>query len=314
MSEVQSEANNFYHKPVLLQEVVELIFTEPQGIYVDGTIGGGGHSQAILDKLGENGKIFGFDKDPEAIEYCKQRFRDELAKGELSRLELFNECFSKACSITGNRGRWTALLLDLGVSSRQLSTSRRGFSYRANGPLDLRFGRHGISAEELVNAADEEDLVALLRKFGEEPFAKSIASNIIKYRKIKPIETTFELREIVEKSVPRKHLIKSLSRVFQAIRIAINKELEVLEEALNSSLNCLKHKGRIAVISYHSLEDRIVKNFFRIHSTKKSEISNSMPKILVLTKKPITPSEQEIHENPRSRSAKLRVGEVIRND
>jgi 16S rRNA (cytosine1402-N4)-methyltransferase len=303
---------DYYHTPVLLKEVVELLITNPDGIYVDGTIGGGGHSSAILEKLSENGKIFGFDKDNEAIEFCKEKFKGELDKGEKSRIELFNECFSKACSITRHRGKWTGFLLDLGVSSRQLDESRRGFSYRAVGPLDLRFSPHGQTAEDLVNAADEEDLAALLRKFGEEPFAKKIAKAIVQQRKLKPLKTTIDLAKVVESVVPRKYLTKSLSRVFQAIRIAINDELNTLEKALDSSLDCLAIKGRIVVISYHSLEDRIVKNFFRKFAFPKAEeTANPVPILSILTKKPLTPSEEEKRRNPRSRSAKLRAAEKI---
>jgi 16S rRNA (cytosine1402-N4)-methyltransferase len=198
----------------------------------------------------------------------------------------------------------------LGVSSRQLDESRRGFSYRAAGPLDLRFSPHGRTAEDLVNAVDEEELAALLRKFGEEPFAKKIARRIVQQRKIAPIRTTVDLARIVESVVPRRSLTSSLSRVFQALRIAINDELNVLHNALHSALQCLGNRSRIVVISYHSLEDRIVKNFFRQFS-KSEEESSSMPKIKILTKKPLVPSEDEVKNNPRSRSAKLRAGEVV---
>ncbi|MCX7908634.1 MAG: 16S rRNA (cytosine(1402)-N(4))-methyltransferase RsmH [Ignavibacteria bacterium] len=302
----------FYHIPVLLKEVVELLVTDENGIYVDGTIGGGGHSEKILERLGEGGRIFGFDKDIEAIEFCKERFKGELERGERSRIELFNECFSKACSITRHRGEWTGFLLDLGVSSRQLDESRRGFSYRAVGPLDLRFSPHGQTAEDLVNAANEEVLAALLQRYGEEPFAKKIAKAIVQQRKISPLRTTVDLAKVVENVVPKKYLVKSLSRVFQAIRIAINDELNVLENALFASLGCLSKGGRIVVISYHSLEDRIVKNFFRKFSLSKvNETSKIMPRLKVLTKKPIVPSKEEIALNPRSRSAKLRAAEKI---
>jgi 16S rRNA (cytosine1402-N4)-methyltransferase len=301
---------NVYHTPVLLKETIDLLFTKADGIYIDGTIGGGGHSEALLAKLSSGGKIFGFDKDPEAIEHCKEKFKNELEKGENSRIELFNECFSKACSITRHRGEWTGFLLDLGVSSRQLDESRRGFSYRAAGPLDLRFSPHGRTAEDLVNAVDEEELAALLRKFGEEPFAKKIARRIVQQRKIAPIRTTVDLARIVESVVPRRSLASSLSRVSQALRIAINDELNVLHNALHSALQCLGNRSRIVVISYHSLEDRIVKNFFRQFS-KGEEASSSMPKIKILTKKPLVPSEDEVKNNPRSRSAKLRAGEVV---
>ncbi len=302
----------YYHTPVLLKEVIELLITDKNGIYVDGTIGGGGHSEKILEALGEKGKLYGFDKDIEAIEYCKEKFKIELEKGGNSRLELFNECFSKACSITRHRGEWTGFLLDLGVSSRQLDESRRGFSYRRVGPLDLRFSPHGTKAEDLINAASEEDLAALLRKYGEEPFAKKIANAIVRQRKLTPIKTTVDLAKIVEGVVPRRILTKSLSRVFQAIRIAINDELNVLEKALQSTLACLAKGGRIVVISYHSLEDRIVKNFLRNNSMQRNrKEATIVPKLKILTPKPIMPCEEEIKSNPRSRSAKLRAAERI---
>lgn len=309
-----SERGSSYHIPVLLQEVGNFLITKPDGIYVDGTLGGGGHSWAILERLGPNGKLFGFDKDPEAIEFCRQRFKSELDRGEKSRLELFNACFSNACSIAKHWGRWTGFLLDLGVSSRQLDSSRRGFSYRTEGPLDMRFSPHGISAEQLVNEATEEDLTALLREYGEEPVAHKIARNIVMHRRLAAIRTTSDLRKIVEKSVPKKHLTKSLSRVFQALRIAINRELELLEKALISALDCMELNGRIVVISYHSLEDRIVKNFFRNHSYKKGKEATNVPKLRILTKKPIVPSSKEIEENPRARSAKLRAAEIVSLD
>lgn len=301
-----------YHTPVLLKEVLELLITDRDGIYIDGTIGGGGHSEKILENIGERGRLFGFDKDLEAIEYCKEKFKEELKKWGNSRLELFNECFSRACSITRHRGEWTGFLLDLGVSSRQLDESRRGFSYRRVGPLDLRFSSYGTKAEDLVNAASEEDLAALLRKYGEEPFAKKIANAIVRQRKLSPIKTTVDLAKIVESVVPRKLLTKSLSRVFQAIRIAVNDELNILEKALESSLVCLAKGGRIVVISYHSLEDRIVKNFFRRNSIQKNKKeATTVPKLNILTKKPIRPCIEEIESNPRSRSAKLRAAERV---
>ncbi|MGQ9818977.1 MAG: 16S rRNA (cytosine(1402)-N(4))-methyltransferase RsmH [Candidatus Kapaibacteriales bacterium] len=306
--------NNEYHTPVLLDKVIELLVTKSDGIYVDGTIGGGGHSSKILESLSSKGKLFGFDKDIEAINFCRKRFKAELEKGEHSRLELFNTCFSSACSITRLRGEWTGFLLDLGVSSRQLESSYRGFSYRATGPLDLRFAPVGPSAKELVNAAREDELAALLHKYGEEPFAKRIAREIVLQRRLTPVSTTSDLKNIIENVVPKHFLKKTLSRVFQALRIAINNELEILEKTLHSTLDCLAIGGRIVVISYHSLEDRIVKNFFLSYSAKKKEATNIMPKspmLMIITKKPITPNLEEQKKNPRSRSAKLRAAEKI---
>lgn len=303
-----------YHKPVLLDKVIELFVTKSDGIYIDGTIGGGGHSSKILENLSSNGKLWGFDKDIEAINFCRERFRAELEKGNNSRLELFNECFSNACSITRHRGEWTGLLLDLGVSSRQLDESRRGFSYSTTRTLDMRFAPVGTSARELVNAASEDELAALLHKYGEEPFAKKISREIVLQRRLTPITTTTDLKNIIKNVVPKHLLNKTLSRVFQAFRIAVNNELEILEKALYSALDCLAIGGRIVVISYHSLEDRIVKNFFLSNSVKKTMEANSMPKkplLKILTQKPITPDQIECKLNPRARSAKLRAAERI---
>lgn len=303
-----------YHKPALLDKVIELLLTKNDGIYIDGTIGGGGHSSKILEHLSSKGKLFGFDKDIEALNFCRERFKAELDRGNESRLELFNACFSNACSMTRHRGEWTGFLLDLGVSSRQLDESYRGFSYRKTGQLDLRFAPVGTSARELVNAVSEDELAALLQKYGEEPFAKKIARNIVLKRNITPISTTTDLRNIIENVVPRRLINKTLPRVFQALRIAVNNELEILEKALHSALDCLSIGGRIVVISYHSLEDRIVKNFFLSYSVEKNVKANSMPKkplLKILTKKPITPNQEERRLNPRVRSAKLRAAEKI---
>lgn len=310
----ENNETELFHKPVLLDKVIDLLVTKNDGIYVDGTIGGGGHSSRILEKLGEKGKLFGFDKDIEAIKFCQERFKAELEKGDNSRLELFNTCFSNACSITRKWGKWTGFLLDLGVSSWQLDSSQRGFSYRKIGPLDLRFARTGKSAKELVNESTEDELEALLRLYGEEPFAQKIAKEIVTKRRISPITTTTDLRQIVESSVPKHLLNKTLSRVFQALRIVVNNELEIISNALYSALDCLAINGRIVVISYHSLEDRIIKNFFRKNSVKQQMNSKIMPKarlLKVLTKKPLIPSKEECEKNPRARSAKLRAAERI---
>jgi 16S rRNA (cytosine1402-N4)-methyltransferase len=311
-----------YHLPVLLNESVELLITNPDGNYIDGTLGGGGHCAEILKRLGSKGKLFSFDKDNEAIDYCKKRFEEEL-KRDKPKLILKNRCFSTACSIKELRGKTQGILLDLGLSSRQLDTSRRGFSYRANSRLNMQFGSHGRSAEELLNAADEEELERIFRCYGEEPFARTLARRLVENRRAASISTTFGLRDIVRESVPAGMLTKSLSRVFQAVRIAVNDELEVLRAMLTSAPDLLVVGGRIVVISYHSLEDRIVKNYFRDNSAAKSHISqyqstkpteinsNTMPIFRILTKKPIIPSKAEQQQNPRSRSAKMRAAEKI---
>ena len=312
-----SEAQDYeYHLPVLFEEVIEYMDIREGGIYIDGTLGGGSHSAAILQRLGKTGKLYAFDKDETAINYCRSRFAEELGLGEDGRLILRNECFSTACSIEEIKNKANAILLDLGVSSRQLDDSRRGFSYRAESPLNLRFSSDGITAEELLNSAQEREIERILRSFGEEPFAKSIARRIVQRRRAFPLRYTTDLRNIIEESVPSTQLVKSLSRTFQAIRIAVNDELGVLHNILLNVVPILAPKGRIIVISYHSLEDRIAKNIFKdLSVTKYSD--EPLPKIIanpslkILTSKPIVPSEKEIKLNPRSRSAKMRVAEKI---
>lgn len=307
-----------YHLPVLLNQACDYLVTNPEGIFIDGTLGGGGHSKEILKRLSAKGKLFGFDKDERAIEHCQRKFWGELSNGENSRLVLINECYSKSCGILEYRGRIDGILLDLGLSSRQLDESYRGFSYRLDSNIDMRFGPVGRSAKDILHAASEEEIEIILRKYGEEPFAKRIARRIVEKRRALPILTTFDLRAIVEESVPNRFISKSLSRVFQAFRIATNNELEILENTLNDCLPILSKGGRIVIIAYHSLEDRIVKNFFKEHSIKKSrnkyaslkETTNNVPLLKVITPKPIVPEFGEIQKNPRARSAKMRVAEI----
>jgi 16S rRNA (cytosine1402-N4)-methyltransferase len=302
----------------MLKEVCEFLLTDRSGTYIDGTLGGGGHTAAILEFLDDNGKILSFDKDPAALDHCRMRFSGELSR-ESPRLVLFNQCFSTACSIAEGRGSATGVLLDLGLSSRQLDDSCRGFAHRSNSRLDMRFGSSGRSAEELLNAAKEEELVEILRQYGEEPHAHRIARRICERRRAVPLRTTLDLAGIVAECVPAKYKLKSLSRVFQAIRIAVNDELNVLENTLNNCAGILKTGGRIVIISYHSLEDRIVKNFFRSRELKikkyaavtEPEQATDVPKFKILTKKPLEPTEDEISRNPRVRSAKLRAAECI---
>jgi len=303
-----------YHIPVLLTEAVDWLVHNPDGVYVDGTLGGGGHTKEILSKLSNLGELHSFDKDECAVEYCLKKFKDELNNTSKSRLIIHNECFSKACSIQSVKGL-DGILLDLGLSSRQLDESRRGFSYRVDSKLDMRFAPQGKTAEELLHAATEEEIINILRNYGEEPYAKLIARRIIEKRRAFPLKTTFDLRNIILECVPPKYHLKSLSRVFQAIRIAINNELETLQNTLTHCLLILNHNARIVIISYHSLEDRIVKNFFKEHKLTKKQFDNEskdMPLLRILTPKPIIPKESEISLNPRARSAKLRVAEVIK--
>ncbi len=299
-----------YHLPVFLQKVCDCLVTKNDGIYVDGTLGGGGHAFEILKRLDSGGLIFAFDKDPEAINHCKLKFCSELSASP-PRIKLVNECYSKAFGIEEIKGKVDGFLLDLGVSSRQLDSDSIGLSYRIDSNLDMRFTPEGRTAEEFLHAAKEEELEQVLRKYGEEPFSGKIARRIVERRRAAPVKTTFQLRMIVEETVPPHLAFKSLSRVFQALRIAVNAELEVLENTLTNIIPVMAPGGRIVVLSYHSLEDRIVKNVFRENRLKKSGDNAGRPGLKIITPKPLTPSLEEISQNPRARSAKLRVAERV---
>lgn len=310
------EADSYdYHKPVFLEKCIEFLNIREDGFYADGTLGGGGHSAEILKRLGPDGRLFAFDKDLTAINYCREKFTGELDKGESSRIILLNESFGGACNIKKEK-KIDGLLLDLGVSSRQLDDSSRGFSYRFDSPLNLRFASNGMTAEELLNTADEVKIANILRSYGEEPFAEKIARRIVEMRRAFPLHSTIDLKNAVADSVPASLLFKSLSRTFQAVRIAVNDELEVLQYTLANIMPKMAQGARIVVISYHSLEDRIVKDCFREFSKKKFS-DDPIPQLLrapiikILTPKPIEPDEDYIRHNPRSRSAKLRVAEIL---
>lgn len=313
---IRSQEDYDYHLPVLKEEAVEWLVTDSNGIYIDGTVGGGGHAAEILRRLASGGKLLAFDLDKEAIDYCKEKFKEELQSGEKNRLVLINDSYSKACSIENIEGKLKGLLLDLGVSSRQLDNKEKGFTHRENTALDLRFSQEYQPAEALLAVAKEEEIADILRKYGEEPFARAIARRIVQIRRAVPIKTTAQLKEIIEYCVPKKILNRSLSRVFQALRIAVNNELNVLSDILDCIPFKLASGGRIVVISYHSLEDRIVKQAFRKYSINVKEqdnlvLSNDMPILKILTKKPIVPTDEEIANNPRARSAKMRVAEKL---
>ena len=328
-----------YHLPVLLEEAVNFLLNDKfiddiNALFIDGTLGGGGHAAYIMQKI--RGKIFAFDKDISAIERAIRTFEEEIKKPS-PRIVLFNKSFSEACSICEVRGNTpNGILLDLGVSSKQLDSAQRGISYRVNSPLDMRFNaesdsdttNNNLTAKDILNSHTEDDLTAIFRNYGEEPRSGAIARRIVEVRRVKTLETTHELRAIIEDCTPKIHHFKTLSRIFQAIRIEVNQELEELTTTLNDIINILSPAGRIVVISYHSLEDRIVKQIFKENSftvktnkyaankiTKEHNtenyISNLVPKIKLLTEKPIIPSETEIKRNPRARSAKMRVAEKI---
>ncbi len=282
-----------FHIPVMVDEVIRYLITKEDGIYIDGTIGGGGHSEEILKRT--KGKVIGFDIDPEAVKFAQERLS---SFGDRVIIIRKNYAHVKEALAELGISKVTGFLLDLGVSSYQLDYGG-GFSFRFDEELDMRMDRSSdLTAGQILNEFSEEDIAMIIRLFGEERRAKLIAREIVRYRQRKRIERTGELVKLIDKVVPKRYRLKTLARVFQALRIAVNKELDNLKIALDSSVDILEGGGRIVVISYHSLEDRIVKSFLK-----------SNKKIRNLTKKPVRPSEEEIRLNPRSRSAKLRAGE-----
>jgi 16S rRNA (cytosine1402-N4)-methyltransferase len=304
------------HNPVLLEEVIEFLNLKPGMVVVDATLGGGGHSQKILERVGEKGILIGIDADKEATDKFSR------SSGKFENVILVNDNFSNLESILENLKieKVDAILADLGWSSDQLEG--KGMSFSKDEELDMRLdARQALSAKTLVNEYDEAELGKIIREYGEEKFWKSIAKKIVDSRKEKKIETTKELAEIVANSVPPKYRhgkLNPATKTFQAIRIAVNEELSNLENFLPQAISVLEKKGRLAIISFHSLEDRIVKIFFRENARGCICPSNfpkcvcaNEAKISVLTKKPVLPSEEEIAKNPRSRSAKLRVCERI---
>lgn len=308
----------FRHKSVLLNEVIENLNIKEDGIYVDGTLGGGGHSYEILSRLSDKGRLIGIDQDADAIAAATKR------------LEKFQD---RATILRGNYRQMTqmlhdigiekadGILLDLGVSSYQLDDAERGFTYRTDAPLDMRMDqRQPLTAGIIVNTYGEEELWRVLTEYGEERFANRIANRIVRERQKAPIQTTGQLVEIIKAAIPQKNRMTGghpAKRTFQALRIEVNKELDVLEDSLDGMIDTLNQGGRICVITFQSLEDRIVKNNFR-----KNEnpcicppefpvcVCGRKPKGFVVTRKPILPSPEEMQENPRSKSAKLRVFEA----
>ncbi|MBR5422189.1 MAG: 16S rRNA (cytosine(1402)-N(4))-methyltransferase RsmH [Lachnospiraceae bacterium] len=306
----------FVHRPVLYREVMEGLDLKPDGIYVDGTVGGGGHSSGIAQQLGEEGRLYCFDQDEEALAAAAERLKPFGEK-----VSLIRSNFENAVNILKERGvdAVDGILLDLGVSSYQLDNADRGFSYRYDSPLDMRMDREGgRSARDIVNEESEEELKRILKEYGEERFAAGIARNIVKHRASAPIETTGELSEIIKEAVPArmradKHPAK---RSFQALRIACNRELEVLGSSIGPMVGLLKEGGRLCIISFHSLEDRIVKEAFR-SMEKPCICPPDFPQCVCgrrslgrcVNRKAITAAEDELEENERSHSAKLRIFE-----
>ncbi len=305
----------FSHTPVLLNESVDGLNIKPSGIYVDGTAGGGGHSAEILKRL-SSGKLVSIDQDPDAIDAVKQRFADNensiIIKGNFSRMK----------SLLAERGIYQVdgVLLDIGVSSHQLDTAERGFSFHEDAVLDMRMSQSGPSAEDLVNSLSQKELSRIIFTYGEEKFADSISKGIVKYRQQKPIKTTFELAEIIRNSVPERvrRAGHPARKTFQALRIEVNHELEVLKKGMEDAFDLLSLGGRLAVITFHSLEDRIVKKTMAdwcqgciCPPDFPVCVCNKKPRAELVTKKPIVANSQELSENPRSRSAKLRICKKI---
>lgn len=311
---------NFKHVPVMLKEVIDGLNINPDGIYVDCTVGGAGHSLEIAKKL-KNGHLYAFDRDEEAIEKSK-----ETLKAYQDKVSLIKENYKNAPKILREQFgvlKIDGFLIDLGVSSHQIDTAERGFSFVHDGILDMRMDQKEdvLTAKDIVNSFSYKDLVYIMRTYGEEEFASSIAKNIIKFREKEEIKTTFQLREIIEKSMPKKVVFSrggASKKVFQALRIYINGELEELDKLLKELIDMLNLKGRGCVLTFHSLEDRIVKNLFKLESTNcicppKTPvcICGHKATIKLVNKKPIVATEKEMEENSRSTSAKLRIVERI---
>ena len=299
-----------YHAPVLWKKVVDMLVTDPAGIYVDATLGGGGHATALFDALAPDGRVLGIDRDPEALSEARERLRDAHEAGRFT-------------AVHGNFGQLQALLesegaapvdgvlLDLGLSSHQIDEAERGFSFQAEGPLDMRMNpERGLTAAEIVNDWSEGELRRIFFEFGEERHSSRIARAIVEAR---PLGTTEDLADTVRSVVPTRDEVKTLARIFQAIRIAVNAELDVLEQALEQATEVVRTGGRMAVISYHSLEDRRVKRYFRYGNFEGDPVRDLYGNLIApwseINRKPIEATEDEVDANPRARSARLRVAE-----
>ena len=307
----------FVHKSVLLNETIEGLDIKPNGIYVDGTAGGGGHSFEIAKRLSENGRLIAIDQDPDAIKAASQRLKEfdnvTIVRNNFGNIKevLFD------LGITGVDG----VLLDIGVSSWQLDSPERGFSYHYDAPLDMRMSQEGVSAYDIVNESTPGELVKILTQYGEEKFAKNIVRSIIKARETAPVKTTLELAELVKNAYPAKARQKGhpARKTFQALRIAVNGELDRLREGLDNAFDVLNPEGRLAVITFHSLEDGIVKQTMK----KWCEgctcppdfpvcVCGKKPKAELVNRRPIEPSSSELEENNRARSARLRICKKVK--
>ena len=307
----------FEHKSVLLEETIESLNIKPDGIYVDGTLGGGGHAFHVCERLGENGRLIGIDQDEAAIEAAGKRlspFKDKVT--------IVRSNYENIRSVLDGLGieKVDGICLDLGVSSYQLDTPERGFTYREDVPLDMRMDqRQEKTAADIVNTYSESELYRMIRDYGEDKFAKNIAKHIVRAREAKPIETTGELTEIIKTAIPMKMRVTGghpAKQTFQAIRIELNRELEVLNQSIDTMIELLKPGGRLCIITFHSLEDRIVKTKFRNNENPcicppdfPVCVCGRTSRGRVVTRKPIVPTEEEIEENSRAKSSKLRVFE-----
>lgn len=306
---------SFSHVSVMLDECIEGLDIKPNGIYIDGTCGGAGHSCEIAKRLTNGGLLLGIDRDPDAIAAASERlapYNAKVLKGNFSDM--------KALADAEGVSEVDGILLDLGVSSHQLDTAERGFSYHSDAPLDMRMSQSGVSARDIVNNSSYEELSRILWEYGEEKFSRKIADTIIKRREIKPIETTSELADIVRESIPARFRREKnpCKKTFQAIRIAVNCELDELDKALDDGFDMLKPGGRFCIITFHSLEDRIVKQRFAGFCTGctcppdfPQCVCGKKPRGRLVNRKPIEASEEELAVNNRSRSAKLRIIEKL---
>jgi 16S rRNA (cytosine1402-N4)-methyltransferase len=304
-----------FHVPVLLSEVAEYFITIRNGTYVDGTLGGGGHAEYILSRLTENAKYIAIDQDLDALQFAQNRL------GRYKNVYFYHTNFRALESVLDQLHitKIDGLFLDLGVSSHQVDTTKRGFSYMQDTALDMRMDTSGTrSAKDLLNQLSEQDLSRIFFQFGEEKYARPIARQITRARRKEPINTTKQLKATIDRVVQSRYVIKSYARIFQALRIAINEELENLKVVLSLSTKYIKSGGRLVVISYHSLEDRIVKNFLK-EKENPCKCPPELPECCcelkaefkIITKKVLRPSQTEVQENPRSRSALMRVGQRL---
>ena len=294
MNQHLAQDSGLTHIPVMITEVLSYLAIKPDGIYLDGTIGPGGHATPILKKLIDGGKVVGIDRDEEALDICKQNL-----KTSSSILSLYHNSYNNLDKILAAEGlsAFNGILLDLGLSSLQLGSKNRGFSYRSEGPLDMRYDQSsGSGAGKLINQTNQDSLAQIFKEYGEERLASRIAKSI---KEMTIMNTVADLREAIRRCTPPNHRDRTFARIFQALRIAVNQELGILEQFLTKFIDFLRPGGRIVIISYHSLEDRLVK-----HSFKKLASGGTLD---ILTKRPITATEKERKKNRRARSAKLRA-------